>query len=82
MLLLCYDSMLQKVFRQVEFREYKDALEVTDTNDLVDYLYSMASIIEMKDVTREMIFELFEQQKNEKGSIYVPKEYGMLIARK
>lgn len=74
--------ILQEVFPQVELREYEDALEVTDTNDLVEYLYSMASIVDLKEVSREVIYELFEQQKNEQGSIHVPKEYGLLIAKK
>ena len=73
--------ILQEVFPQVELREYEDALEVTDTNDLVEYLYSMASIVDLKEVSREMIYDLFEQQKNDQGSIHVPKEYGLLIAK-
>jgi ubiquinone/menaquinone biosynthesis C-methylase UbiE len=75
-------DILKKHFTEVNRRDYIDALEVTVTEDLLDYLYSMASIGNLGNVTREELYRCFEASKDEKGMIHIPKEYGMFVCRK
>jgi ubiquinone/menaquinone biosynthesis C-methylase UbiE len=75
-------DILKKHFAVVDRRDYIDALEVTETEDLLDYLYSMASIGNLGNVTRDELYRCFEASKNEKGIIHIPKEYGMFVCRK
>jgi ubiquinone/menaquinone biosynthesis C-methylase UbiE len=75
-------DILKNHFAVVDRRDYIDALEVTETEDLLDYLYSMASIGNLGNVTRDELYRCFEASKNEKGIIHIPKEYGMFVCRK
>lgn len=75
-------DILKKHFTDVKRRDYIDALEVTETEDLLDYLYSMASIGNLGNVTREEPYRCFEDSKDEKGIIHIPKEYGMFLCKK
>ncbi len=72
-------EILERHFEAVDRRDYIDALEVTETEDLLDYLYSMASIGNLGDVTRDELYHCFEESKDEKGIIHIPKEYGMFV---
>lgn len=76
------DTILSKYFNNVVKKEYIDALEITDTNDLINYIYSMTSIINVREEDRNSLFEFFENRKDENGVIRIPKEYGMLISNK
>ena len=73
------DDILKKFFTNVEMLEYKDSLVVTDVDDMVDYLYSLASMTSLASVPREDIKEILVQNMKD-GVLNVPKEYGMFIA--
>jgi ubiquinone/menaquinone biosynthesis C-methylase UbiE len=75
-------DILGKHFTKVDRLDYIDALEVTKTEDLLEYLYSMASIGNIGSVGREELYRCFEENKDEKGIIHIPKEYGMFRCRK
>lgn len=70
--------LLSRRFRTVERCVYPDALEVTETKDLVDYILSMTSMTNLS-LDRAALFAYFEAQKNECGVIRIPKEYGMFL---
>lgn len=76
------DSILGKYFSNVVKKEYIDALDITDTNDLLNYIYSMPSIINVKEEDRQSLFEFFENRKDDNGVIRVPKEHGLFISSK
>ncbi len=76
------NGILKKYFNRVNKTEYIDSLEVTDTNDLLDYIYSMTSIGDLEDVKRKELFQCFEAKKDKNGILPIPKEYGMFIAMK
>lgn len=75
-------AILENYFANVVKKEYADALEITDTNDLIEYIYSMASIINVKEEDRDRLYDLFEKRKNAEGIIRIPKEYGLFISVK
>ncbi len=71
-------AILSKYFSKVELRQYEDSLEVTDTSDLVDYIFSMSSIVGIEHSDRERLFKVLKSKKTN-GKIIVPKEYGIFI---
>lgn len=74
-------EILSKYFSCVERRNYEDGLEVTDVNDLADYIYSVGNMSKLGNLPRELIIErLTATTKN--GIIRIPKEYGMFISNK
>ena len=59
----------------------EDGLRVTDVEDLVEYVLSMASFSGLKEWPREMLREKL-LSKAVDGVIAIPKEYGLFIARR
>lgn len=76
------EARLREYFNQIEMRERIDRLEVTDTNDLLDYIYSMKDIMQVEEQDRLRLYEVFENKKDNMGIIHIPKEYGMFVAKK
>lgn len=72
-------EILQRVFADVERKDYEDSLAVTDVGDMVDYIYSLSSMTSLGDVPREKIYSVL-QSHTVNGVLPVPKEYGMFIA--
>lgn len=72
-------EMLKQHFSSIKQLRYPDAFEITDTNDLVNYVLSMTSMAKLENVPREEIFALLDAKK-ENGVIHIPKEYGMFIS--
>lgn len=72
-------SHLVKVFSNVQKLLYPDALEVTDVDDMVEYIYSLSSMSVLNSVPKQKIKEIL-LKKVENGVLRVPKEYGMFVA--
>lgn len=79
--LQCGEEILREHFSKIEKRIYEDALEVTDSNDLIEYMLSLTSIMDLSEIPRSEIYDVFESRKIN-GSIHIPKEYGMFIVTK
>ena len=74
-------DILYRYFDNVEKRIYEDHLEVTNGEDLVDYMVSLSSMIDLNNVSREEALRVVNNKKVD-GKIFVPKEYGMFISKK
>ena len=72
---------LEKYFGSVEKRLYEDSLEVTDADDLIDYIYSLPSFSDIQDYPRDTLREVLKKNMRD-GVLHVPKDYGMFIAHK
>lgn len=73
-------EILQPFFRDIECRWYADALEVTHAEDLADYIMSVGNMSCLNQLAKDTIVQrLNEIKKN--GTIHIPKEYGIFIAR-
>ena len=59
---------------------YEDSLHITETEDLVEYLRSLASFKAVIDLPVQKIREILREHAAG-GSIDLPKEYGMFICR-
>lgn len=73
-------QILEKYFSSVDMLEYIDSLEVTNIDDLLDYIYSLNNMTGLYDVKREVIKKVLEQNM-EDGILKVPKEYGMFVCK-
>jgi len=73
------EKKLSQVFANVKRCDYPDALEVTNLDDMADYVYSLSGMSGMQDVSRETLLEVLAAHTVD-GVLRVPKEYGMFIA--
>jgi ubiquinone/menaquinone biosynthesis C-methylase UbiE len=78
-------NYLKKHFSDINISRYEDALRVTDTNELIDYILSSAGISNVNNYLTgrnlEELKKLFEEEKMKKGYIFISKESGIFIAR-
>ena len=70
---------LSRVFENVRCLLYEDALEVTDVNDMVDYILSLTGMTDLQKLPEDTIRSVLEQHMSG-GILRIPKEYGMFIA--
>lgn len=73
-------QILAQYFSSVEMMEYIDSLEVTNIDDMLDYIYSLTSMTEVSNIKRNVIKSVLEQNAAD-GILKVPKEYGMFVCR-
>ena len=73
-------EQLAPFFPEVERFLYEDALEVTDAEDMADYIQSLTGMAELRELPREEILSVLRRHM-EGGVLRVPKEYGMFVAR-
>ena len=71
---------LNSVFDDVTSLFYEDSLHVTEAEDLVEYLKSLASFKAVLDLPEKKIRDILEEHA-EGGAIDLPKDYGMFICR-
>ena len=70
---------LKTVFPAVRRDLYEDALEVTDVEDMVDYIFSLTGMTDLKKIPRDEIRSVLQRNMGN-GILHVPKEYGMFTA--
>ena len=73
-------EILSSHFQSVTIYNYEDALEVTVTEDLAEYMLSLTSMADIK-LGRDELTALLDTRKNN-GVIRVPKEYGLFVCEK
>lgn len=71
-------KMLAQYFSSVEMFEYIDSLEVTNIDDMLDYIYSLSSMTDVSYIERNVIKKVLEENMAD-GILKVPKEYGMFV---
>ena len=74
------EQFLKAAFASVETRFYEDSLVITNIDDLVDYLRSLASFQAISDLPSQRIQSILSRHSCN-GTIKLPKEYGMFICR-
>ena len=73
-------EILGRYFDEITPMFYEDSLHVTETEDLVEYLRSLASFKAVIDLPVQKIRDILKEHAAD-GSIDLPKEYGMFICR-
>lgn len=73
-------SQLAKHFAQVSMEQRPDALDVTNLNDLIAYLRSMAGMTVLADVPDDRLLDVFSARMKA-GVLSLPKEYGLFVCK-
>ena len=71
---------LSSFFADVRQDLYEDSLAVTNVEDMVDYIYSLSGMSDLRSLPRETVRSVLAAHMTE-GVLRIPKEYGMFIAR-
>ena len=74
------EGILSRFFEEITPVFYKDSLHVTKTEDLVEYLRSLASFKAVLDLPVQKIRDILKEHAAD-GTIDLSKEYGMFICR-
>ena len=79
-------DQMRTVFDDVEIIEYPDALEITDANDLVNYVLSCNDLVPgiqvLPEDQREAFTRFVDDRITRDGKIHITKSSGTFIARK
>jgi ubiquinone/menaquinone biosynthesis C-methylase UbiE len=75
-------DILRRHFSAVKEETYDNHLEVLETMDLVDYIFSMSSMCHMDRSNRDKMNAYFESKKDSQGVLTIPMMYGMFISLK
>ena len=73
-------AQLEAFFARVERYDYEDSLEVTDVNDLADYIRSLTGMSSLRALPRETLVRVLAGAAVN-GVWKIPKEYGLFLAR-
>lgn len=73
------ESILKEYFKKIEKRLYEDSLEVTEADDLMEYIVSYNDLPD--DICSE-IREIIKTRISENGSFRINKEQGMFVCNK
>ena len=73
-------EILSRSFADIRLVLYEDSLHITNADDLVEYLRSLASFKAVIDLPVQKIRDILKQHTAD-GVIDLPKEYGMFICR-
>lgn len=74
-------DILARYFSEVSMKSREDALDVTDIQDLIAYLRSMAGMTILADVPDAQLYSVFQARMKD-GVLSLPKEYGLFVCRK
>ena len=74
------EQKLRTAFSDIEARIYEDSLHISDIDDLVNYLSSLASLKALSDIPFERLKAIIMEHAVN-GVVDLPKEYGMFIAK-
>ena len=73
-------AQMEAFFDRVERYDYEDSLEVTDVNDLADYICSLSGFSALRALPRETLVRVLAGAAVN-GVWKIPKEYGLFLAR-
>ena len=71
---------LSPFFTDVERDLYEDSLAVTEVEDLVDYIFSLSGMTDLRSLPRDTVRSVLASHMKD-GVLTVPKEYGMFVCR-
>lgn len=72
---------LGEYFGDVKRLDREDGLAITNIDDLIEYIYSTTRMTNIADVDRDTLENILRSRMVD-GVIYIPKEYGMFVAKK
>ena len=76
------EEKLRRFFGDVRLIPYEDSLEITETQDLVDWIYSSIDVAGVSVNDLDGVYDYFEAIRVREGAIRIPKEIGMFFSKK
>ena len=73
-------AALSPFFTDVERDLYEDSLAVTEVEDLVDYIFSLSGMTDLRSLPQDTVRSVLASHMKD-GVLTVPKEYGMFVCR-
>ena len=73
------EALLQPYFARVTRADFEDALAITCTQDLVDWIQSTISLVP-HSINPGRLYQYFEAIRQREGAIVIPKRAGIFIA--
>lgn len=73
------EEKLRRFFGDVRLIPYEDSLEITETQDLVDWIYSSIDVAGVSVNDLDGVYDYFEAIRVREGAIRIPKEIGMFF---
>jgi len=73
---------LEKHFSLITINTYNNDANVSDVNDLIDYLYSGALAENIEKSSRKHLYDFYNSKKDNNGIIHINKQSGTFIAKK
>ncbi|MFT3952689.1 MAG: hypothetical protein QM689_12250 [Oscillospiraceae bacterium] len=73
---------MKQQFRAVERYDYTDSLEITGTQDLIDWLKSTMFLNSVSGEKIDRLYRHFEAIREKDGAIRIPKECGLFVSSK
>ncbi len=75
-------EVLEKKFNNIQMDEYKDSIEISDENVLVEWIFTSVVMQNLDKNQFKGLAQHFAKDKDEKGIIHIPKQIGCFIAIK
>ncbi len=75
-------KLLSEYFSEVKRMDYDNALSITETKDLMDWITSSVSAADFPESEYENLFYYLEGIRKKEGAIKIPLEVGLFIAEK
>lgn len=75
-------DILSQYFEQIQRYDYEDALSITETQDLIDWIRSTITIANFSEEDLYGLYDYFDSIRQREGAINIPKEVGLFIATK
>jgi SAM-dependent methyltransferase len=76
------ETILKSVFNYTKKYLHYDSLEITQTQDLINWILSTISATAFSKENLEGLYDFFENIRIEKGTIEIPKLAGMFVCKK
>ena len=73
-------EQLKSYFSSVIRLNYEDSLNVSNIDDIIEYIYSLQSMTNINNIKRDVFKEVLESHKAN-GVLHIPKEYGMFVCK-
>ncbi len=75
-------QVLSKKFKDIEMYEYKDSIQLSDENELVEWIFTSVVMQDLDKKQFNGLAEHFAKYKDEKGMLNIPKQVGCFISVK
>lgn len=76
-----YDQ-LRKYFNSIEILEYKDHLEISNPDDLIEYIFTLNEMMNIDETVKNSLKSFIKTKVDNRGIIKISKQSGTFIAKK